>query len=82
MFLQANSEEFNNHSILPDLQSSSNHTSLTVDIIINEKFIQDKYWTIIKDSEKEEIFINELKSKIGNINITDISDSKSLERVV
>jgi len=43
MFLQANSEEFNNHSILPDLQSSSNHTSLTVDIIINEKFIQDKY---------------------------------------
>ena len=42
MFLQANSKEFNNHSILPNLQSLSDHTPLTVNIIINEEFIQDK----------------------------------------
>jgi len=82
MFLQANSEEFNNHSILPDLWSLSNYTPLIVIIIINEEFIQDKYWTIIKNSEEEESFVSKLKSEIGNTNITDISDSKSLERVV
>jgi len=53
-----------------------------VDIIINKEFIQDKHWTIIKNSKEEESFISKLKNEIGNINITDISDSKSLERVV
>ena len=39
MFLQANSSEFNNHSILPDLWSSLDYASLTVNIIINKMFI-------------------------------------------
>jgi len=51
IFLWANSKEFNNYFILPDLQSLSDHAPLTVD-------------------------------KIGNINTTDISNSKLLERVV
>ena len=42
MFLWVNLEEINTYFILPNLQSSSDHTLLIVDIIINEKFIQDK----------------------------------------
>lgn len=56
IFFWANSGEFNNYSILPDLQSLSDHTLLTIYIIINEDFIQDKYQTIIKNSEEEEKF--------------------------
>ena len=82
MFLQANSEEFNNYSILPDLRSLSDYAPLTINIIINKEFIQDNHCIIIKNSEKEESFIKELKNKIGNINIINISNRKSLERVV
>ena len=82
MFLQANSEEFDNHSIPPDLYSLSNHTLLTVDIVINKKFIQTKQRTIIKNSEEEELFITELKNEFGNINTSDIPDCESLKRVV
>jgi len=39
IFLQANSKEFNNYSILPNLQSLSNYALLIVDIILNEEFI-------------------------------------------
>jgi len=67
MFLQANSEEFNNYSILPDLWSLSDYTSLIVDIIINEEFIQDKCWTIIKNSKEEESFVSKLKINSDNL---------------
>ena len=53
-----------------------------VDIIINKEFIQDKQQTIIKNGEEEEGFINELKNEVGSLNTTNISNSKSLERVV
>jgi len=53
-----------------------------VDIIINKEFIQDKQQTIIKNGEEEEGFINELKNKVGSLDTTNISNSKSLERVV
>jgi len=36
MFLWINSEKINTHLILLDLQSSSNHALLTVNIIVNE----------------------------------------------
>ena len=42
MFLWANFLEINNHSILPDLCSSLDYSPLNVNIIIEEKFIQDK----------------------------------------
>jgi len=67
MFLQANSEEFNNYSILPDLWSLSDYTSLIVNIIINEEFIQDKCWTIIKNSKEEESFVSKLKINSDNL---------------
>jgi len=42
MFLTANSEKFNNYSIIPNLRSFLDHTLLTISIIINKEFIQDK----------------------------------------
>jgi len=53
-----------------------------VDIIISKKFIQDKYWTIIKNSKKEDGFINELKNVVSNINTTNIPDRRFLEKIV
>jgi len=82
MFLQANSEEFNNHFILPDLRSLFNYAPLTVNIIINEEFIQDNHCIIIKNSKEEKSFIKELKNKISNIDTTNISNRESLKRVV
>jgi len=82
MFLWVNSEEINTYSILSDLWNPSNYAFLTVNIIISKEFIQDKWWTIIKNSVKEKDFINELKNIVGNINTTNISDSKLLERIV
>ena len=79
MFVQANSKEINTHTIL---QSSSNHTFLTVNIIIRKEFIQDKCWTIIKSSKEEKEFINKLKNKVDNIDTTDISNSNSLEKIM
>jgi len=42
IFFHANIEEFNNYMILPDLWSSSNHTPLLVNIVIEKEVIQDK----------------------------------------
>lgn len=82
MFLRVNSEEIDTHSILSDLQSFSDYALLIVDIIISKEFIQDKYWTIIKNSKEEDSFVNELKNIVGNINTTNIPGRELLERIV
>jgi len=82
IFLQNNSSEINNYLILLDLRSSSDHASLTVDIIINKEFIQDKQCTIIKNSKEDDDFIKKLKIAIGNINICNISNRDSLENTI
>ena len=45
--------EINNHSINPHIWYSSDHTSLTIDIVIIEELIQDKQCKIIKNSKEE-----------------------------
>jgi len=81
MFLQAKSEEFNNHQISPDLQSSSNHTSLSVFIIIEEEFIQERKQSIVRNSKKEKEFINELRNKISIMDMTNIISYNMLEHI-
>ena len=66
--------EIDNHFILPDLRSPSDHTPFTVDIFISEKFIQDKWQTIIKNSEEEEMFVSEFMNAIDNIDTSNISN--------
>ena len=75
MFLQDNSVEINNHFILPELSSPSDHTSLIVDIIINEGFFQNKWWAIIKNRER----VHQFKNTIDNIDTSNISNKESLK---
>jgi len=52
-FLCSNSMEINNHSINPDIWYLSDHAPLTINIVMTEEFIQDKWYTIVKNSKKE-----------------------------
>ena len=81
MFLWSNSVEINNHFILSESQSLSNHAPLTVNIFISKEFIQDKWWTIIRNS-KEEKFVIELMNTMENINTLDISSKESLKEII
>ena len=82
MFSCANAEEFHKHMISPDLYSLFDHTSLSVNIIIEEKSIYNKRQTIVKNSIEEEKFVNKLKNRIGHTNIANILDYKMLERII
>jgi len=82
MFLWPDSVKVNNHFILPDSWYSSDYALLIVNIFISEEFIQGKWRTIIKNSEKEEKFVTELTTTLGNINTTDISSKECLENIV
>ena len=79
-FLQPNSIEIDNYSILSELCYPLDHTLLTIDISIAKEFIQ--YCTIIKNSEKEENFISNLIKAIRNIDMIKILDKDSLELIV
>jgi len=76
MFLWPDSSEINNHLILLESRSSSNHASLIVDISISEELIQDKWQTIICNSEEEKKFVTKLTNVIGHINTSNISSKE------
>ena len=81
-FLQSNSTEFNNHIILPKLWFFSDHTPLTVDNSINKEFIQEKHWTIIKNSKEKSKFTLDLIKAVRNIKTTIIVNKDVLENIV
>ena len=72
IFLHAESEKFNNHQISSNLQGPSDHAPSLVSII-EEKIVQERKQTIVKDNEEEKEFINELMIKISDINMTNIA---------
>ena len=63
----------------PDPQSLSDYTFLSVYIILEEKFIQDRKQTIVKNSKKKKKFVNDLKNKISDI--SNILNSDVLESI-
>jgi len=81
MFLWANTEEFNNHYILPSLWGPSDHAPLVVYIVIEAEFIQKKKQAIVKNSKEEKAFINELRNIVGHIDLTNISNHEVLEGI-
>jgi len=82
MFIYLDSVEVDIHFILPEFWYSLDYTPLIVNISINKEFIQDKQWSIIRNSEEEKKFVTELTFTLGNIDITDISNKGSLENIV
>ena len=57
------------------------HTSLSILIIIEEEYIQEKKQTIVKNSEEEKNFINELRNKLSSIDISYIFNNDILEQI-
>ena len=81
IFLQSGSTEINTHSIHPDLHLSSNHTPLSVTIVIKEENINLFKSSIAKNSEEEKNFIKDISVTIKNINILDLSNHSKIEEV-
>ena len=74
MFLHSISEELNYYFILSDFQGLSDYTPLLVYITIKEEFILEKKLAIVKNSKEEKIFVNDLITRLENINMTNIHD--------
>jgi len=82
-FLCHNFSELNNHIVHPELQFPSDYVPLTVNISIDEEFIQEECSTIIKNSEEEEIFIVDLIIEaLGKLDTTMILNKDVLENIV
>ena len=77
MFLWSGSTELNNHSIHPDWRLSLDHAPFTITIPIAEENIVSSNFSIAKNNEEEESFINDVSYAIKNINVNDFSDSNN-----
>ena len=82
MFLCSISKELNHHFILSDLWGPSDYALLLVHITIEKEFILEKKLAIVKNSEKEKTFMNNLITRLKNIDMTNIYDQKILEETV
>ena len=79
MFLRYGSEELDNYSIHPEWRLIFDYTPFTIRIPIFEKHIQTKKHSLVKDSDEEKRFINEIINHICEINMSNISDIISLK---
>ena len=82
MFLQPTSAEFNNYKIHPELWFPSDHTLLTVNILIKKEFILKRKCTIIRNSEEKFKFMEGFTRRFGNIDIMFIADKATLESIL
>jgi len=82
MFLRYRSGELDHNFIYPDWHLSSDHVPLTVTIPIIKEHVQNKKQLIIKDSEKEKSFINDLIKEIKAIDTNNLTNVKLLEKVI
>ena len=82
IFLWSSSLEFNHHHIHPEWRLSSDYTPITINIPIRDESISTKRWSLIKESDEENRFIEDLIQFIKNLNITSIYDAESLEEII
>ena len=82
VFLHSSSLEFNCHHIHLEQRLLSNHAPITVDILIQDKSIPTKQQSLVKESDEEKQFIDNLIQVIKNMNITFIHDAKLLEEII
>ena len=82
VFLCLFSQEFDNHYIHPDWRLTSDYAPITINILIFNKCIQMKKQYLIKNSNEENYFIEELVNTIKNIDISSIQSIGALENIV
>ena len=82
MFLRPESSELNSHSIYLDWRLISDYALLTMNIVIFKEHVQTKKCTIVKNSEEEDNFINELIETIKRLNIENIQNKEALEHII
>ena len=82
MFLQCSSSELDNHTILSNWWLTSDHAPLTITIPIAEANIDHQKWTIIKNSEEEELFIKEVITSFAKLDMSNILEILQLENVI
>ena len=82
MFLCNSSNELNNHLIYLEWCLILDHTSLIITIPIVEESLNSTKHSIIKDRKEEASFIKDVTIFIRNLNMSNLSDITSLDRVV
>ena len=82
IFLHNGSSKLNNHLIYLEWQLTSDHVPLSVAILIVEENINLTKFSIVKNSNKEMAFIQDIISSIKNLDISNLSDVKSLEDII
>jgi len=60
----------------------SDHTPITVNIPIRDEYIPTKWQSLVKESNEENQFIEDLIQFTKNLNTSSIQDAKSLEEVI
>ena len=79
MFLQFELEKLDNHLIQLEWHLISNYTPFTITILIVEEYFQTKKHMIVKNSNKEKLFIKKLIRGINIVNTSDLLNSDLLE---
>jgi len=82
MFLRPGFLEHDNHTIHPDWRLTLDYVLLTVDISIFEKHIQTRKCILVKNSKKEDNFINNLIEAIKGINTENIQSKEVLDQII
>ena len=82
MFLRLDSLEFDNYTIHSEFYYLFDHTLLTVNVSIIKKFVPNKWYTIIKNSEEEDKFITNLIETIRKIDTEQINNKELFELAI
>ena len=82
VFLWPFSLEFNNHCIHPDWRLLSDHAPITIDVSISNEHILTKKQSLIKESDEESLFLEDLTQSIKNLNTSSIQNSETLEEII
>ena len=82
IFLHSGSSKLDSHSIHSDWRLSLDYASLTVTIPIVKEYVNSTKYSISKGSEEESSFINDVSSVFKSLNISNISDLTSLDKII
>jgi len=81
-FINPNNSGFSQYSLHPELHRLSDHVPLIIEVSINETNIDNSFWSICKDNEKEKNFIKVITDNTLTLNILNITSKENLEAIV